>query len=441
MSKKTGYLLGILFTIIIGMLLKWFICCGSGATSGTTDKSNQVVGTEKPSAGQMGFAIKDPNGNFSFSDKNNLDFNASGFSIIQPVSGAVNNGIGKLQAYLNTDGNNGKSVDITGYYDSDEKNSSAFPNLGLARANAVKNYFVSKGIPSSRINTYGELRASLVPDGTIYRGPVSYGIGTATNSQDLMGFVIKDPNGNFSFSDKNNLDFNASGFSIIQPVSGAVNNGIGKLQAYLNTDGNNGKSVDITGYYDSDEKNSSAFPNLGLARANAVKNYFVSKGIPSSRINTYGELRASLVPDGTIYRGPVSYGIGTATSNNGNSQDLAELKKRINANPLVLYFDTSRASIALSKEQRQKVADINKYLDKVPNASISIVGHTDSRGNRTNNISLGRNRANFARDYFIRNGISNSKIKTSSKGPDAPIADNGTPQGRAKNRRSVVTLN
>ena len=99
----------------------------------------------------MGFAIKDPNGNFSFSDKNNLDFNASGFSIIQPVSGAVNNGIGKLQAYLNTDGNNGKSVDITGYYDSDEKNSSAFPNLGLARANAVKNYFVSKGIPSSRI--------------------------------------------------------------------------------------------------------------------------------------------------------------------------------------------------------------------------------------------------------------------------------------------------
>ncbi len=445
MSKKTGYLLGILLTIIIGMLLMWFFCCSSRASSGVTNESDQNNQVTAPT--QMGFAIKDPNGDFSFSDKANLDFNTSKFSILQPISGAVDNGIAKVRTYLNEDGNTGKSIDITGYYDTYEENDSAFPNLGLARANTTKNYFVSKGIPPSRINTYGELNDALIPDGNIYRGPVSFGIGTASddnnqiNAPTQMGFAIKDPNGDFSFSDKANLDFNTSEFSILQPVSGAVDNGIGKLRAYLNADGNTDKFVDITGYYDTDEENNSAFPNLGLARANTTKNYFVSKGIPASRINTYGELRDVLVPDGNIYRGPVSFGIGTLSNGNDQSETLADLKVRINANPLILHFNTAQASILLSTEQRQKVADINRYLDKVPGSIISITGHTDNTGNPAGHMPLGLNRANFAKGYFVKNGLSEAKINTASKGDKDPVADNSTVEGRAKNRRSVVTLN
>lgn len=311
MSKKTGYLLGILLTIIIGMLLMWFFCCGSGAASGITnesDQNNQVVAPEKPAPTQMGFSIKDPDGNFSFSNKANLDFNASGFSILQPVAGAVDEGIGKLQAYFNKDGNAGKFVDITGYYDTDEDNNSAFPNLGLARANAVKNYFVSKGISSSRINTYGELRDALVPDGTIYRGPVSFKVGTYDNE-------------------------------------------------------------------------------------------------------------------------------------NGDAEEMAALKARINANPLVLNFNTAQASISLTPEQRQKVADISRYLDHVSGSSASIVGHTDNTGNPASHVSLGLKRAEFAKGYFKRNGIAEAQLKTSSKGDKDPAADNATEEGRAINRRSVVTLN
>ena len=445
MNKKTGYLLGILLTIIIGMLLMWFFCCSSGASSGVTnqgDQSNQVA-----ELSQMGFAIKDPNGDFSFSDKANLDFNNSKSLILQPISGAVDNGIGKLRTYLNQDRNTSKSLDITGYYDTDEENNSAFQNLGLARANTTKNYFVSKGIPASRINTYGELKDALVPDGNIYRGPVSFGIGKQSddinqvNAPTQMGFAIKDPNGNFSFSDKANLDFNISKFSILQPVSGVVDNGIAKVRTYLNEDSNTGKSIDITGYYYTDEENNSAFPNLGLARANTTKNYFVSKGIPPSRINTYGELNEALVPDGNIYRGPVSFGIRTPSNDNDQSQTLADLKARINANPLILHFNTAKASISLSIEQRQKVSDINRYLDKVPGSTISITGHTDNIGDPAGHMPLGLNRANFAKEYFVKNGLSEAKINTASKGDKKPVADNRTLEGRAKNRRSVVTLN
>lgn len=311
MSKKTGYLLGILLTIIIGMLLMWFFCCGSGAASGISDdsdQSNQVAATKQAAATSMGFSIKDPNGDFSFSNAGNFDFNASGFSILKPVSGAVDDGLGKLQAYLNADGNAGKFVNITGYYDTDEDNTSAFPNLGLARANAAKNYFVSKGISSSKINTFGELRDALVPDGTIYRGPVSYA-----------------------------------------------------MDAYENE--------------------------------------------------------------------------------NGDADEMAALKARINANPLVLHFNTAQASISLSPEQRQKVADISRYLDHVSGSSATIVGHTDNTGNPASHMPLGLKRADFAKGYFKRNGISEAQLSTSSQGDKDPVADNATEEGRAQNRRSVVTLN
>ena len=310
MSKKTGYLLGILLTIIIGTILYWFFCCGAGAASGIADDDNQ----------------------------NN--------QVVAPAKVATS-----------------------------------------------------------------------------------------------MGFAVKDPNGNLNISQEGNFDFDTSSFAIVQPLAASVNEGIGKLQAYLNADGNAGKFVNITGYYDTDEENTSAFPNLGLARANTVKNYLVSKGISSSKINTAGELRDALVPDGTIYRGPVSFTMGAYESENGDAEEMAALKARINANPLVLHFNTAQASISLSAEQRQKVADISRYLDHVEGSSATIVGHTDNTGNPASHVSLGLKRAEFAKGYFKRNGISEAQLKTSSKGDKDPAADNATEAGRAQNRRSVVTLN
>jgi OOP family OmpA-OmpF porin len=56
------------------------------------------------------------------------------------------------------------------------------------------------------------------------------------------------------------------------------------------------------------------------------------------------------------------------------------------------------------------------------------------------NTQLGQNRADFAKEYLAKNGISADRIISSSKGPDEPIADNATTEGKAKNRRTVVTI-
>lgn len=254
-------------------------------------------------------------------------------------------------------------------------------------------------------------------------------------------FSVLDEKSSIRFTASDNFNFKASDFSILEPVSDGLKTQIERVTTYL-TDNPN-KIINITGHYTSEENNDTAFPNLGLARANAVKNYLVTTGLSTKLINTYGELNDSLVAnDANIFQGPVSYKINTLEANDTSfEEDLKILRDNIKANPLILYFDSGAASINLTKEQRLKVSNMVRYLDKTDNASIQIIGHTDNTGSRETNIRLGKNRAEFAKTYLVKNGILPNKINTASKGPDEPIAENSTDEGKAKNRRVVVTIN
>ena len=243
--------------------------------------------------------------------------------------------------------------------------------------------------------------------------------------------------GAYGYNVGENFNFNVASGAFITPVSLNINKGIDGLKSFLTE--NTGKSINITGLYKSDEDNNTAWPNLGLARANSVKNYLVGLGIPAAQTNTFGKLMDDMVPSENILLGPVTYAFADRSEN--AEDELKALYDRIKANPLVLYFNTGEAAINLSAEQRQKIADIARYLDKVGDASCSIVGHTDNTGSRDTNVRLGQERADFAKAYLIRNGIQEGKIATSSEGPDIPIASNDTEEGRSKNRRTVVTLN
>lgn len=251
-----------------------------------------------------------------------------------------------------------------------------------------------------------------------------------------LPFSVKDVDGNLSLKVSDNFNFKTSSSDFVRPISTSLQTGVLKLKDYLMS--NEGKSLSIKGFYTSTEKNNSIYPNLGLARANAIKNYFTSKGITTSLIDTFGELRDNLVAnEEEIFLGPVELTVANAKDNTDN---LKELANKIKANPLVLYFKTGQASINLTPEQRQKIADISKYLDKVDNAKCLIIGHTDNEGSLQTNIRLGKNRADFTRGYLVKNGIADGKITTDSKGPNEPIADNATEEGRAKNRRTVITI-
>ena len=260
---------------------------------------------------------------------------------------------------------------------------------------------------------------------------ISKQVSTAVQSD----FII-DGN-NFSHKNKGSFDFKNSDFNTITPINDSINYGIEKLKSFLIK---NEQRISITGYALASEKNSSAFENLGMARANNVKNYFVSKGISSDLIDINGIVKEELLEkEATIY-GPISVSVAEVSAETP-SIDWAGVKTKLNANPLILYFNTGQASIDLSVSDRKKITEITRYLDNVDGAKLDVVGHTDNFGDATKNTKLGLNRANFAKNYLVNNGISIEKIAASSQGPNQPIADNATKQGKSKNRRVEVKIN
>lgn len=69
----------------------------------------------------------------------------------------------------------------------------------------------------------------------------------------------------------------------------------------------------------------------------------------------------------------------------------------------------------------------------------TVTGHTDSTGSDTYNQSLSERRAKTVARYLEGKGIAVGRLTTSGAGESKPIADNATKEGRAKNRRVVLS--
>lgn len=79
-------------------------------------------------------------------------------------------------------------------------------------------------------------------------------------------------------------------------------------------------------------------------------------------------------------------------------------------------------------------------LRKYDRNNITITGYTDNVGNPSYNQSLSERRASSVGGYLVAQGISPNRIFTDGMGERHPIASNATANGRAMNRRVVITL-
>lgn len=67
-------------------------------------------------------------------------------------------------------------------------------------------------------------------------------------------------------------------------------------------------------------------------------------------------------------------------------------------------------------------------------------GHTDSQGSESSNQALSERRANAVAGYLLQKGVVDARIETIGFGEKQPVADNGTAEGRAFNRRVEISL-
>ena len=71
---------------------------------------------------------------------------------------------------------------------------------------------------------------------------------------------------------------------------------------------------------------------------------------------------------------------------------------------------------------------------------IEISGHTSKTGTRERNLLLSKNRAEAVKKYLVKKGLPADMFICKGYGPDRPIADNETEEGRGENRRVEFTI-
>ena len=98
-----------------------------------------------------------------------------------------------------------------------------------------------------------------------------------------------------------------------------------------------------------------------------------------------------------------------------------------------ITFDTGKAT--LKPQSMGTINEIYKIMTDHPELKFSVEGHTDNTGNQASNQTLSESRALAVMDKLSEMGISKSRLATKGHGQNAPVSDNNSDEGRAKNRR------
>jgi len=102
------------------------------------------------------------------------------------------------------------------------------------------------------------------------------------------------------------------------------------------------------------------------------------------------------------------------------------------------FFDFNK--YVIKPEAKAKLDDLVDKIKAINLEVIIAVGHTDSVGSDEYNQKLSMRRSNAVKAYLISKGVDKSRIYTEGKGEKQPVADNGTKEGRAKNRRVEIEV-
>ena len=91
-------------------------------------------------------------------------------------------------------------------------------------------------------------------------------------------------------------------------------------------------------------------------------------------------------------------------------------------------------------ESFSSLDELAEVLIKKPTWKLEIAGHTDNVGDDDSNLILSKKRAEAVKIYLANKGIDPTRFIVLYFGENNPIADNGTTEGRAKNRRVEMKI-
>lgn len=106
-----------------------------------------------------------------------------------------------------------------------------------------------------------------------------------------------------------------------------------------------------------------------------------------------------------------------------------------------IAFQSGKATLESTPENDAVLGQLKQYLEKNPNVTLMrIEGHTDNVGSAEANLKLSGERALAIKNALVAQGVAAERLVAVAFGPQKPVADNATEEGRAKNRRTEFKI-
>lgn len=111
----------------------------------------------------------------------------------------------------------------------------------------------------------------------------------------------------------------------------------------------------------------------------------------------------------------------------------AEIEKTGSVAVYGINFDTGKATLAPDSESTLK--QVLGLMQAHEDWKFEVQGHTDNVGAKQANQILSGQRADAVVQWLVKRGIEKTRLTAKGYGDTQPVADNSTPEGKAKNRR------
>lgn len=188
--------------------------------------------------------------------------------------------------------------------------------------------------------------------------------------------------------------------------------------------------VDIAGQYFTDEENSTSFPNLGIARAQKLRDLLISCGVDSTKLSIVSQkMEAPFTSQVNV-----ATAIAAAQIIDINSTDVQIIS---NHGVTEIYFPSNS-----TKEMVSETLDnfLIKTISDAKGKKIYLTGHTDNVGIESANLSLSINRCIAIKEKMIKFGAEANQVVCEGKGSQSPKVNNSSEENRALNRRVEVSI-
>ena len=107
---------------------------------------------------------------------------------------------------------------------------------------------------------------------------------------------------------------------------------------------------------------------------------------------------------------------------------------------LLIYFEFNDSKFKPDPQTDNSISEFKTWLEKYPQSMVTVIGHTDLVGTADYNFKLGLKRAQVVGKYLENQGVNATRMIMDSKGSTQPAAEYITAEGRAKNRRTEISI-